>query len=153
VAPVTRATTRSSSTVSRQPPEHAIHEGTNGIQALDLLGRKVLLEQGALLTELVETMGRTLVAATATGDGQLAGQAAHLRAVTERVGKVPRAGCGRTAMRRQRWLMQRPTCKRSATWCWPGSGSSWVWPRMPIAIAGRHRPRCGAQYRTLVLCS
>jgi alkylation response protein AidB-like acyl-CoA dehydrogenase len=136
-----------------------IHEGTHGIQALDLLGRKVLLEQGALLTELVETMGRTLVAATATGDAQLAGQAAQLRTAMERVG-MPRAGCGRTAMRRPRWLMRRPTCRPSVTWCWPGSGSSWVWPRMPhhrwttraalrcsIPDAGSMQPNCRAWRR------
>lgn len=67
-----------------------IHEGTHGIQALDLLGRKVLIERGALLTELAETTGRTLVAATATGNAQLAEQVAQLRAALERIGTVTR---------------------------------------------------------------
>ena len=37
-----------------------IHEGTNGIQALDLLGRKVVLQDGAGLALLGETIGATI---------------------------------------------------------------------------------------------
>ena len=37
-----------------------IYEGTNGIQALDLLGRKVLMNGGATLGLLAEEIGRTL---------------------------------------------------------------------------------------------
>lgn len=37
-----------------------IHEGTNGIQSLDLLGRKVVLNDGEGLRVLVEQIGRTL---------------------------------------------------------------------------------------------
>jgi butyryl-CoA dehydrogenase len=46
-----------------------IHEGTNGIQALDLLGRKVMLDRGAALTSLVEEMHKSIGAATDCGDG------------------------------------------------------------------------------------
>jgi hypothetical protein len=46
-----------------------IHEGTNGIQALDLLGRKVMLDHGAALTALVEEMHKAIGAATDCGDG------------------------------------------------------------------------------------
>ncbi|MGD9583458.1 MAG: acyl-CoA dehydrogenase [Lysobacterales bacterium] len=42
-----------------------IHEGTNGIQALDLLGRKVLAEQGAGLRALLSLMTTTIEAAAA----------------------------------------------------------------------------------------
>ncbi len=42
-----------------------IHEGTHGIQALDLLGRKVVMDGGAGLALLAETIGRTVGAAAA----------------------------------------------------------------------------------------
>ena len=48
-----------------------IHEGTNGIQSLDLLGRKVIQRDGASLTELGKAVAETVAAATATG-GELA---------------------------------------------------------------------------------
>ena len=44
-----------------------IHEGTNGIQALDLLGRKVRLEKGAAFGALVEAMQASVADATAAG--------------------------------------------------------------------------------------
>ena len=62
-----------------------IHEGTHGIQALDLLGRKVQMENGALLAELGQAMRQTIVAATATGEPALAAHAAALKAAAERV--------------------------------------------------------------------
>ncbi|MCU0951703.1 MAG: acyl-CoA dehydrogenase, partial [Burkholderiaceae bacterium] len=65
-----------------------IHEGTHGIQALDLLGRKVLLENGALLAELGQAMRKSIVAATASGDPALAAMATELRAALERIGAV-----------------------------------------------------------------
>ncbi len=40
-----------------------IHEGTTGVQGLDLLGRKVLRDKGAAMTELRETIDATLAAA------------------------------------------------------------------------------------------
>jgi butyryl-CoA dehydrogenase len=43
-----------------------IHEGTNGIQALDLLGRKALLQGGAGLRLLAETIGATTARAAGT---------------------------------------------------------------------------------------
>ena len=42
-----------------------IHEGTHGIQALDLLGRKVVLDGGAALTLLVRTIKETIATAVA----------------------------------------------------------------------------------------
>jgi butyryl-CoA dehydrogenase len=43
-----------------------IHEGTNGIQGLDLLGRKVTMQNGAALRRLVTLIGADLRAATGT---------------------------------------------------------------------------------------
>ena len=61
-----------------------IHEGTHGIQGLDLLGRKVVMQGGAGLQLLVDTMTATADRATAAG-GELAELAAQLRAVVERL--------------------------------------------------------------------
>ena len=61
-----------------------IHEGTNGIQALDLLGRKVRLENGAAFTALMETMGASVAAATAAG-GAAAELAAPVAAAAQRL--------------------------------------------------------------------
>ncbi len=61
-----------------------IHEGTHGIQGLDLLGRKVVMQGGAGLALLVETMTTTLDRATAAG-GEAAELAAQLRAVVDRL--------------------------------------------------------------------
>ncbi len=44
-----------------------IHEGTNGVQAIDLLGRKVGMEDGAAFALLVREMGRTADAAGTAG--------------------------------------------------------------------------------------
>jgi butyryl-CoA dehydrogenase len=42
-----------------------IHEGTNGIQALDLLGRKLLMEQGAAFRLLLQAIAATIADAAA----------------------------------------------------------------------------------------
>jgi alkylation response protein AidB-like acyl-CoA dehydrogenase len=64
-----------------------IHEGTHGIQALDLLGRKVVMRGGAGLELLLQTIGATVARATAAG-GELAALAAQLQASTDRVAEV-----------------------------------------------------------------
>jgi butyryl-CoA dehydrogenase len=62
-----------------------IHEGTNGIQALDLLGRKVVAQGGAGLRLLAETITATTARAAGT---QWAGFAADLDAAVARLGAV-----------------------------------------------------------------
>jgi alkylation response protein AidB-like acyl-CoA dehydrogenase len=47
---------------------NSIHEGTHGIQALDLLGRKVLIDGGRGIRLLVNTILRTTGQASALGD-------------------------------------------------------------------------------------
>jgi alkylation response protein AidB-like acyl-CoA dehydrogenase len=64
-----------------------IHEGTHGIQALDLLGRKVVMDGGAGLALLRSTMAETIARAAAidalAGHAQALGAAAdHLAAAT-----------------------------------------------------------------------
>ena len=58
-----------------------IHEGTHGIQALDLLGRKVVLHGGAGLALLASTIGET----AARASGSLAAYGEQLQAAVDRV--------------------------------------------------------------------
>jgi butyryl-CoA dehydrogenase len=67
-----------------------IHEGTHGIQALDLLGRKAVMNNGAGLVALSGAMLATADRAAAAG-GDLAEHAAALRATVERIGAVTAA--------------------------------------------------------------
>ena len=62
-----------------------IHEGTHGIQALDLLGRKVVMERGRALELLGRRIGDTVARARATGDAALGSYAAALAAAVGRV--------------------------------------------------------------------
>jgi butyryl-CoA dehydrogenase len=56
-----------------------IHEGTHGVQAMDLLGRKVLMEEGRGLKLLAARMLATAQAADALAAGLAAEQASALR--------------------------------------------------------------------------
>ncbi|CUR56809.1 putative acyl-CoA dehydrogenase [metagenome] len=64
-----------------------IHEGTHGIQALDLLGRKVLGSGGASLRALAARVDRTVARANALG-GEAAEHGAALKAAVDRLGEV-----------------------------------------------------------------
>ncbi|WP_028647029.1 acyl-CoA dehydrogenase [Nocardiopsis sp. CNT312] len=67
-----------------------IHEGTHGIQGQDLLGRKVLVEDGRRLTILVETVRATVERARKLG-GAEAGYADLLDAALTRVAETAAA--------------------------------------------------------------
>ena len=60
-----------------------IHEGTHGIQALDLLGRKAVMKDGAATRALATVMMRDV---HMNADGDLADLAADLGAAVERYG-------------------------------------------------------------------
>jgi butyryl-CoA dehydrogenase len=62
-----------------------IHEGTHGIQGLDLLGRKVVMSGGAGLALMVETIGATTARAAGTPWADLA---ADLDATAARLAEV-----------------------------------------------------------------
>jgi alkylation response protein AidB-like acyl-CoA dehydrogenase len=63
-----------------------IHEGTHGIQGLDLLGRKVTMERGRALAMLGEEIARCVECSRATGDATLGQYAGSLeRAVARAV--------------------------------------------------------------------
>jgi len=66
-----------------------IHEGTHGIQALDLLGRKVLMEEGRGLQLLAGRMTATMV--RAQQQAGLAPYAAQLAQALQQVGAATRA--------------------------------------------------------------
>jgi butyryl-CoA dehydrogenase len=61
-----------------------IHEGTHGIQAMDLLGRKVLMENGRGLQLLAERM----LATAAKAEGNWGPEAAALREALQQVGQA-----------------------------------------------------------------
>ena len=65
-----------------------IHEGTHGIQALDLLGRKVSMEGGRALQLVGKRMTATIAQARATGDADLAAWAEALAGALERVART-----------------------------------------------------------------
>jgi alkylation response protein AidB-like acyl-CoA dehydrogenase len=67
-----------------------IHEGTAGIQALDLLGRKVVMRDGAGLDLWMEVASATLTRAQAAG-GECAELAAAVQACVDRIGSVTRS--------------------------------------------------------------
>jgi butyryl-CoA dehydrogenase len=60
---------------------HAIHEGTTGIQAMDLLGRKVMMHGGKAFATFVEEVEQTLTAAGAIDE--LSAYADRLRQALE----------------------------------------------------------------------
>jgi alkylation response protein AidB-like acyl-CoA dehydrogenase len=64
-----------------------IHEGTHGIQGLDLLGRKVVLGDGAGLRLLAETISATVARAREAG-GEPADLAGRLQAAADRLVEV-----------------------------------------------------------------
>jgi butyryl-CoA dehydrogenase len=58
---------------------NAIHEGTNGMQAIDLLGRKVLRDGGAAMLDLFRLMDETMHEAHETGLSDHADALQHAR--------------------------------------------------------------------------
>ncbi len=69
---------------------NAIHEGTHGIHGLDLLGRKVSMQEGALFKAISGEIARTIANAQ-TGSPELKDYAAQLDASWQRIAKVTQA--------------------------------------------------------------
>jgi hypothetical protein len=65
-----------------------IHEGTHGIQALDLLGRKVSMDGGRALQLLGTRISATIEAARASGDADLVAWAGALGEALQRVART-----------------------------------------------------------------
>ena len=68
-----------------------IHEGTHGIQALDLLGRKVVMQDGAALAALDGRVRQTLANCAAVPDAGAQGHGTALASRWSRVLEVTRA--------------------------------------------------------------
>jgi butyryl-CoA dehydrogenase len=75
-----------------------IHEGTHGIQSIDLLGRKVVMDDGAALDALGTLMSETISAARSCGDAEFAAFGSQLertfqsvRDTTTRLHEAPTA--------------------------------------------------------------
>jgi butyryl-CoA dehydrogenase len=66
---------------------NAIHEGTHGIHGLDLLGRKVVMQDGAGLTLLIERINETIDRALQSGRAA-ATHAGDLRKAVQRLAEV-----------------------------------------------------------------
>ena len=111
-----------------------IHEGTHGIQSLDLLGRKVTQRGGASLAALGEAHRPTLSAAAARGRrGRRAG-CDSCDAVVAAARRRDRRRCSAPATSRPRWPTAWSTWRRSATSWSPGCG--WSSRAPPTARAG-----------------
>ncbi|MEJ7807061.1 MAG: acyl-CoA dehydrogenase C-terminal domain-containing protein, partial [Telluria sp.] len=71
---------------------NAIHEGTHGIHGLDLLGRKVSIQNGALFKAISEEVGASIAKVRAAGvSAELHSSADALAATWERIGRVTAA--------------------------------------------------------------
>ena len=117
-----------------------IHEGTHGIQAADLLGRKVLMEGGRGLQLLAGRVNGTIERAIQRPE--LAEYANALGKALQQVGAATKAAWA-TGDPARPWPMPCRTCRPSATWCWPGSGWMWRWRcRAGSARAGRTWDGC-----------
>jgi acyl-CoA dehydrogenase len=67
-----------------------IHEGTHGIQGLDLLGRKVVVKDGAALRLFTARVDASIARAAGCGDAALDGHAQALSAFMKRLAEVTR---------------------------------------------------------------
>jgi acyl-CoA dehydrogenase len=76
----------------------AIYEGTTAIQANDLIGRKLVRDRGAALTEVVATLRGMLAEASAGGGAGAAALAAEVQAVGAALDRV--SDCGRSLLER-----------------------------------------------------
>lgn len=105
-----------------------IHEGTTGIQSLDLLGRKVPMEDGAALKLLLKTMAET--ATEASKDSTLVEFASSLGEAIKRIETTTTALLGEAmAGRHDRYLANSATyldmCGHIVI--------AWTWLRMALA--------------------
>ena len=110
---------------------NAIHEGTHGIQGLDLLGRKVLLDAGAGLALLVGRMHETADRARATEDPDGLRYAEQLTAACDRLVEVTAAIGGRG---------DQPSMLADATAYLEATGHivlAWIWLQQWLVAVGK----------------
>jgi butyryl-CoA dehydrogenase len=113
-----------------------IHEGTHGIQALDLLGRKVLMNDGAALQALAARMGETITRALAVG--RLKSHGTLLAQALQRIGQATQAA----------WSSGRPEeALANATPYLQAFGHTvlaWIW--LELGLAAEQAGREGSRY-------
>jgi hypothetical protein len=106
---------------------NAIHEGTHGIQAQDLLGRKVIMHDGAGLRVLAQAVCETVDQAT----GDLAAMGAQLRHALTRIVRITES----------LWATGDPaTALANAATYLEAVGHvviAWMWLEQAIAAAGK----------------
>jgi butyryl-CoA dehydrogenase len=121
-----------------------IHEGTHGIQALDLLGRKVVMQGGAGLKALAHRISETI--ARAMAQPRLA---AHANALAP---PLPRAG----AAARAAWATSDPEeALANATPYLQAFGHTvvaWLWLDVACLVAARPDADASAQRGRLAAC-
>jgi alkylation response protein AidB-like acyl-CoA dehydrogenase len=108
-----------------------IHEGTHGIQGLDLLGRKVVADGGAAVTALAETIGQTIERAVRAGEEPaelarcLRGRLDRLLSVTTtlRAGGAPQAALANSSIYLE---------------AFGHVVVAWIWLEQLLAAAGGH---------------
>ena len=106
-----------------------IHEGTHGIQGLDLLGRKAIMDGGSGLKLLGETVMATV--ARASGDGELA---PYSEALAEAMGRIGAA----TATVWQGGDPERALANASTYLEAVGHAvMAWIWLEQALAAAGK----------------
>ena len=106
-----------------------IHEGTHGIQGLDLLGRKAIMDGGSGLKLLGETVMATV--ARASGDGELA---PYSEALAEAMGRIGAA----TATVWQGGDPERALANASTYLEAVGHAvMAWIWLEKALAAAGK----------------
>ena len=101
---------------------NAIHEGTHGIHGLDLLGRKVVMQDGAGLTLLAERINQTIDKAMES-DSTAGLREGLARKRCNGWSTSPRP-CGPQAMSPPPWPTRPFTSRRPDMWWWRGCGSS-----------------------------
>ena len=127
-----------------------IYEGTNTIQSLDLLGRKVLADNGAKLKAFGE-LHRRFVEEEGTDEAMqefvnpLADLGDKVTKLTMEIGMKAIRTPTRSA--RRRWT----TCAWSATWCSPTSGRAWRRSRSTKQDSRRSVLQRQARHRALLL--
>ena len=112
-----------------------IYEGTNGIQAMDLVGRKLPMRGGAAIADYLGYIEATVEELAGAGDDLASIRSQPGRRARRRCARPP-TGCSPTAWptRSTRWPAPRPTCGCSAS-----SPAAGRWRCRP-----RRRPRSSA---------
>ncbi|HYS14724.1 MAG TPA: acyl-CoA dehydrogenase, partial [Burkholderiaceae bacterium] len=112
-----------------------IHEGTHGIQALDLLGRKVVMRDGAGLKLVGRRIAATIQAAMHAAHPDARRFAAQLQAATQQVERVTRAlwakGDADAALAHATPYMQ----------AFGHLALAWVWLELSVAAARLDQPQ------------